>query len=163
MALAFEPGEGDALRRKPRPPREPIFNRLMLERTVVGAVVMAALAFGLFYWLTEHLKMEDYSARNLLLMLMVLLENVHVFNCRSETKSAFRLSPLRNPLLLGGVVVAQLLHVGMLYLPLGQRVLHTEPLKLQMWFTLLLLSVTMLVAMELHKAVWHVRQRARPA
>ncbi|HUE83312.1 MAG TPA: HAD-IC family P-type ATPase [Pyrinomonadaceae bacterium] len=34
VALAFEPGEGDVLSRKPRPPRERIFNRLMIERTI---------------------------------------------------------------------------------------------------------------------------------
>ncbi len=159
VALAFEPGEGDSLRRRPRPPREPIFNRLMLERTIVGAVVMASLAFLLFWYLTEVAGMEEYSARNLLLMLMVLLENVHVANCRSETKSAFRMSPLSNPILLGGVVLAQLLHIGCLYLPLGQKLLHTEPIALGQWFVLLGLSVTLLAAMELHKASWYWRGR----
>lgn len=163
VALAFEPGEGDALRRKPRRPREPIFNRLMIERTVVGATVMAALAFIVFYWLTEVAMMDEFSARNLLLLLMVLLENVHVANCRSETKSAFRLSPLSNPLLLGGVVLAQLLHIGMLYLPLGQKVLHTEPVTLHHWFVLLLLAMTLLIVMELHKASWYWRGRLSKA
>jgi len=161
VALAFEPGEGDSLRRKPRPPREPIFNRLMLERTVVGAAVMASVAFGWFYYLVEVAGMNEYSARNLLLMLMVLLENVHVANCRSETKSAFRMSLLSNPLLLGGVVLAQLLHIGMLYLPLGQTLLHTEPVTAQSWVILLLLSLTLLVAMELHKLSWSWRRRRR--
>lgn len=163
VALAFEPGEGDALRRKPRPPREPIFNLLMLERTVVGALVMAAVAFSMFYYLVEVARMDEYSARNLLLMLMVLLENVHVANCRSETKSALSMSPLSNPLLLGGVVLAQSLHIGMLYLPLGQKVLHTEPITAQTWGFLLLLACTLLVVMELHKASWYWRRRARPA
>jgi len=159
VALAFEPGEGDALRRKPRPPREPIFNRLMLERTVVGAVVMATVAFAMFYYLVEVAGMNEYSARNLLLMLMVLLENVHVANCRSETKSAFSMSPLSNPLLLGGVVLAQLLHIGMLYLPPGQKLLSTEPITFQAWLLLLGLAISLLVAMELHKASWSWRQR----
>ncbi len=161
VALAFEPGEGDALRRKPRPPRERVFNRLMLERTLVGAVVMAGLAFSLFYWLTEVAGMEEYSARNLLFMMMVLLENVHVFNSRSETKSAFGLSPLRNPFLIGGVLLAQLLHISMLYLPLGQKVLSTEPVTIHQWLLLLLLALVLLVAMELHKAVWYVRTQAQ--
>jgi len=158
VALAFEPGEGDALRRKPRPPREPIFNRLMLERTVIGAAVMASVAFALFYYLIEVVGMNEYSARNLLLMLMVLLENVHVANCRSETKSAFRMSLLSNPLLLGGVVLAQLLHIAMLYLPFGQKLLHTEPLSIQAWLILLGLATTLLASMELHKLSWSWRR-----
>lgn len=41
--LALEPGEGGELRRRPRPPHEPIFNRLMLERVLVAAVVMSGV------------------------------------------------------------------------------------------------------------------------
>jgi len=163
VALAFEPGEGDALRRKPRPPRERIFNRLMIERTVVGALVMAVLSFGLFYYLVRVAQMNEYSARNLLFMLMVLLQNVHVANSRSETKSAFRISPFSNPLLLAGVVGAQLLHISMLYLPLGQKLLSTEPITLPAWLILLGMALALLVAMELHKISWALRSRRQRA
>jgi P-type Ca2+ transporter type 2C len=40
VALALEPGEGDELNAPPRPPRERIFNRLMIERTVIAAAYM---------------------------------------------------------------------------------------------------------------------------
>ena len=161
VALGFEPGEGDALQRKPRPPREPIFNRLMIERTLVGAAVMASVAFSLFYYLVEIVQMEEYTARNVLLMLMVLFENIHVANCRSETKSAFRTPLFSNPLLISAVIFAQVLHIGMLYLPLGQTILHTEPITLHSWLLLLLLSLTLLAAMELHKLSWSWRERPR--
>lgn len=153
IGLAFEPGEKDVLRRKPRSPREPIFNRIMIERTVIGALAMTIPAFGMFYYLVEVAGMDEYSARNLLLMLMVLLENVHVFNCRSETKSAFRMALFSNLLLLGGVIFAQLLHISMLYLPFGHTLLHTEPISLQDWFILLGLSMLLLAAMEFHKLI----------
>ena len=159
VALAFEPGEGDALRRRPRPPSEPIFNRLMLERTIIGAAVMATLGFALFYWLIEVHGVQEQSARNLLLMLMVLLENFHVANCRSETKSAFRIPLLSNPLLVGGVIVAQSVHIAMLYLPMGRSLLHTEPVTLQSWLLLLLLASTLLMVMEVHKLWWAQRHR----
>ncbi len=61
--------------------------------------------FALFEWaLARGWTVE--SARNLLLMLMVLFENVHLFNSRSETRSAFRMSPLRSPVLMVGIVTA---------------------------------------------------------
>jgi len=40
VALAFEPAEGRELQRPPRPPREPIFDRLMIERVVTSGLVM---------------------------------------------------------------------------------------------------------------------------
>ena len=105
VALAFEPGEDDVLARRPRSPREPIFNRLMLERTLVAAVVVGVLGFGVFRWMCVQ-GWEVTEARNVLLLMMVLFENFHIGNCRSETKSAFKLSPFRSPVLLAGAALA---------------------------------------------------------
>ena len=156
VTLAFEPGVGNVLERKPRPPSEPIFNRLMIERTLVGAVTMGVVAFLLFQWLLAA-GWEEYSARNALLLLMVLFENVHIFNSRSETRSAFALSPLRNPILMIGMVVAFSIHVAMLYLPWGNILLSTEPVSFDQWKVLIVLSLSVLVVMELHKLSWWAR------
>ena len=94
VALAFEPAEGDELERPPRPPNERIFNRLMIERVVLSAVAIGSVAFLTFRWMLD----QGYSleeARNGTLLLMVLFENVHVFNSRSEVLSAFQHNPLR--------------------------------------------------------------------
>jgi magnesium-transporting ATPase (P-type) len=158
VALAFEPSEGDVLHRKPRSPRERIFDRLMIERTVIGAVVMGLVGFGLFYGLLQA-GWDATSARNRLLLLMVLFENIHIGNCRSETKSALRLSPLRTPVLLVGAIVAFLVHVGAMYLPLAQVVLQTEPVGLSAWAALLALAMTVFFAIEIHKWTWTLRHR----
>jgi magnesium-transporting ATPase (P-type) len=158
VALAFEPGEGHALKRKPRPPRERIFNRLMIERTVLGAAVMGGIAFGAFAWMIGTGWAEN-SARNAVLLLMVLFQNVHVGNSRSETKSMFRLSPLRNPVLLVGTLTAFLLHLVMMYLPFGQALLQTEPVSVSTWLVLVSLALTILAAMEFHKWLWAHRRR----
>ena len=150
VALAFEPGEGDALNRRPRAPREPIFNRLMLERTILGAAVMGVVAFGTFDWMLKA-EWSESSARNALLLLMVLFENIHIGNCRSESKSVFRLSPLGSPILLVGMVSAFLIHVMMMYLPIGNTLLDTEPVDVKTWGILIALSLTVLLAMEIHK------------
>jgi len=93
------------------------------------------------------------------LMLMVLFENVHVFNCRSETRSAFALSPLRSPVLMCGILVAFSIHVSMLYLPLGQSLLDTQPLSASQWMMIATLSLPILLVMELHKAHWRWREK----
>jgi magnesium-transporting ATPase (P-type) len=158
VALAFEPGDKTVLSRPPRPPREPIFNRLMIERTVIAALVMGCIGFGLFYWALAN-GWQEASARNALLLLMVLFENVHVFNCRSETRSAFALSPLRSPILMLGMLTAFSIHVAMLYLPLGQTLLATEPVSAEQWLMLACLSLPILLVMELQKVNWRRRNR----
>lgn len=150
VALAFEPGEGNELKRSPRSPKEPIFNRLMIEQVVVSASVIGVTAFILFQWLLLH----DYSldeARNGTLLLMVLFENVHVFNCRSESRSVFHHSPLRNPILLIGTLTAQLIHIAAMYAPWISDVLHIQPVSLEHWLELLVMALSVLVAMEIYK------------
>ena len=158
VALAFEPGIGDEGRSPPRPPRESIFNRLMIERTVVAALFMGIVGFSLFRWCLEA-GWSEASARNALLMRMVLFENVHVFNCRSETRSALLMSPLRSPVLMLGIVAAFSIHVSMTYLPIGNRLLSTEIIAGDLWLVLIVLSLPILAVMELHKLSWALRQR----
>jgi len=152
VALAFEPGEGGELRCPPRSPREPIFNRLMIERVILSALVIGSVAFLLFQFLLEGGFSLD-EARNGTLMLMVLFENIHVFNSRSESLSIFRHNPMRNPLLLFGTMAAQLIHIGAMYTPWISDVLHIQPITPQHWLELLGLALTALVVMELHKAL----------
>ena len=150
IALAFEPGEGHELEQPPRPPKEAIFNRIMLERVIISAIVIGTVAFGLFkYLLDQGFSIEQ--ARNSTLLLMVLFENVHVFNSRSETLSVLRHNPLRNKLLLGGTIIAQLVHIGAMYTPWLGDVLGASPVTIEQWLTLLGLALSVMFVMELHK------------
>jgi magnesium-transporting ATPase (P-type) len=156
VALAFEPAEGGELRRPPRPPREPIFNRLMIERVVLSASVIGTMAFVVFEWLLQRgFSLEE--ARNGTMLLMVLFENFHVFNSRSEYKSAFMHNPLRNRLLLLGTAGAQLIHIGAMYTPWISEVLQIQPVSLELWIEMLSIAATVFVAVELHK--WLRRKR----
>ena len=162
VALAFEPGEGDELARPPRPPREAIFNRLMLERVLVSALVIGGLAFATFRWLlAQGWPLE--AARNGTLLLMVLFENVHVFNCRGEVRSAFRQPLWANPLLVLGTLAAQGVHIAALYTPGLNTVLGVAPVSLELWLALLPVALSVLVASELHKWWWRRRRGAGAA
>lgn len=152
VALAFEPAEGDELRKPPRPPSEPIFNRLMIERVILSALMIGVVAFLLF----RHLLDSGYSveqSRNGTLLLMVLFENIHAFNSRSETRSLFRHNPLTNPFLLFGVAVAQLVHIAAMYLPWIRDILDIQPVSPQHWLLLLALASSLAAVMEIHKKI----------
>lgn len=157
IALAFEPGEGDELKRPPRPPRDRVFNRLMIERVVISAVVIGVVAFVLFQFLLKAGYSVD-AARNSTLLLMVLFENTHVFNSRSETRSALLHNPLGNRILLFGTVAAQLIHIGAMYMPWVSDVLRIQPVSADHWLELLGLAFSALVVMELHK-LWRRKRR----
>ena len=158
VALAFEPGEGDELQRPPRSPKEPIFNRLMIERVLVVSAVIGVVGFLAFEWMLSRGYSVD-AARNGVLFLMVLFENVYVFNCRSETRSAFAQNPLRNLFLLLGTLAAQLIHIAALYTPGLREVLDVQPITLDFWVTLLSLALLAMLASEAHKFYWMRRYR----
>ena len=161
VALVFEPEEGNELQQKPRDPDEPIFNRLMIERVTVNAVVMGCLAFAVFYW-QINMGTDEVAARNITLLLMVLFENVHVFNSRSERISIFRQNFFGNPLLLFGVLGSQAIHIIAMHTPGLNSVLQIEPVSPELWSQLLSVSLILIIVDETHK-YWHNRSNESQA
>ncbi|MCG9480148.1 MAG: cation transporting ATPase C-terminal domain-containing protein, partial [Actinomycetia bacterium] len=152
VALAFEGGEPGAMLRKPRNPREGIFNRLMVEQTLISGLVMAGVAMGVWYYMIGN-SYEISTARNLILLLMVLMQNMHAFNCRSERDSTFRIPLSRNYLLIAGVLAAQGIHIASLYIPFMQNLLGTSPVTFTQWLLLLSLATIVLWVMEIYKFI----------
>jgi P-type Ca2+ transporter type 2C len=150
-ALAFEKGEPGILSQPPRPKEQGVFDRRMIEQTVVAGLYTGIVGFMTFYYLHVMRGMGEIEARNLVLLLMVLFENVHVFNCRSETRSIFRIPIHTNWILVGAVVVAQGVHIAAMFIPGLRDVLQIEPVTAGSWLMLLPISITLIVAVEIYK------------
>jgi magnesium-transporting ATPase (P-type) len=162
VALAFEPGEPGVLRRPPRPRREGILDRLLWERTLLTAIVMAAGTLWLFRWELDRTGSLEL-AQTVALTTMVVFSTFHVGNSRSSTISVFRMSPASNPFLLAGTVAALVIHVGALYLPPTQFVLRVEPIEAAAWVRIVAVSATILFAIELDKWIRGHLGRAAPS
>lgn len=160
VALAFEPNEGDVLKRSPRPVREGIFNRIMIERTLLASLTMGIVAFIVFSFFYEGEESLS-SARNFTLLLMVLFENVHVGNCRSELKSAFQLSPFKNPFLLWGTLSAQLIHIAAMHIPFLEKILSLHPISIKEWLEAFVLALSLLLVMEVYKVFKRKQVKSR--
>ncbi len=151
VALVFEPGEPGILDRPPRPPRERIFDSLMVTRTLLAGAVFAGIGLAWWHtWMSRGVPVEE--ARNLLVQLFVLFEIFHIGNSRSERISLFRQNPLGNPVLLVGTLSALGVHLAALSTPFLQDLLGVGPLGLRQWGELAVSAATIVVAMELHKA-----------
>ncbi len=150
VALAFEPGEPGVARRPPRSPREGVISGLLWERIAIAGAVMATGTLALFL-AYPHSGDDLERARTIALTAMVVFQVVHVGNARSEHRSAFSLSPFANPLLLLGTAAALGLHIGALHFGPTQELLRVEPLDLATWAAIVAVSLSITVAMELHK------------
>lgn len=156
--LAFEAGEDDVMEIAPRKPQERIFNPLMIKQTLVAACTMAVITFGLWYHLLYNLDWEVAEARNTILLLMVLLQNFHVFNTRSEHKSIFRIPLFSNLWLIGGILLAQGVHIIAMQLPLMQNLLGIAPVSYANWAKLLATAALIVLSLEIFKVI--VRRKA---
>lgn len=152
VALAFEAGEEGTMQRKPRDPKEGIFNDLMVKETLLSGMTIGVVAFLVFWWLVGS-GVDEPMARNLLLLLMVLFENFHVFNCRSEYRSLFRIPLRNNAFLVIGVVLMQGLHILSLNMPFMQDLLSLAPVTLELWLFCLVIASSVVVVMELFKVM----------
>lgn len=150
VALAFEAGEKKLMSLPPRRPTEGIFDRKMIEQVVTAGIVMGLVCLGMWiYYMKTGL--EENEARTNIFTLLVLMQFYHVFNCRSEYSSAFRV-PLRNNLILiAGTTTAFIVHLLAMYTPWMQALLRTNPISLEKWLTLGALASTIMVTMEIYK------------
>jgi magnesium-transporting ATPase (P-type) len=150
VALAFERREAGLLDRPPRAPDEPIFDRPMVAQSAVSGLAMGGVGFAFFAWMLAQ-GWSEFDARNTLLFLMVAFENVQVFNCRSETRSAFRILFKNNWPLVAAVCGAQCIHVGAAFVPGLRDVLQMRPISVELWATLVPIALSLLLVMEIFK------------
>jgi Ca2+-transporting ATPase len=159
VALAFERGERNILDCPPRPSREGILSRLLWQRTVLTGVVMAIGTLIMFRWELDRADSLEV-AQTAALTTMVAFMALKAGNARSDHRSVFTV-PLRdNPFLVASVIGSFALHVAALYLAPTQLVLRVEPLDFDAWVRIALVASTVLVVVEVEKAIRRRRARA---
>ncbi|KPK95137.1 MAG: ATPase [Deltaproteobacteria bacterium SM23_61] len=152
LALTFEPGEKNVISRPPRDPREGIMSRVLIERTVIVGLLISA---GVVYNFVSELRAGDTleKARTMAVTTMVFFQFFQSWNSRSEAESIFRLSPFSNPFLLYGLLASILAHLASIYFLPFQWVLRTEPLSLAEWSKIAVMSLTVILVVEIDKAI----------
>lgn len=150
VALAFEKGERDILKRPPRQPKEGIFDRQMIEQTVLSGLFVGGAAF-IFFLTSLNAGQSTFDATNQLLLFLTLFVNAHVFNCRSETRSIFQIPIRNNPFLVWGVIAVQIIHIGAMNVPGLALILDIEPVSFETWIRIALPALSIIVVMEIYK------------
>lgn len=152
VALAFEPPEKGILSRPPRDPGEGILSSLMVQRTLLMGIVLAAGTLFIFISnLNAGVPLE--RARTVALTTMVFFQFYQAFNCRSETQSIFRMSPISNPFLFFSMIAAFLAQLAVIYVPALQWVFRTEPLSINEWLRIGLVTITIVIVVEIDKLI----------
>ncbi|NUM87737.1 MAG: HAD-IC family P-type ATPase [Bdellovibrionales bacterium] len=156
LNLIMEPAEGDEMRRGPRPIDEPLLGRDLLARMPLMVGASVASVFGWFFWRT-HQGADPAVVQTETFTVLVVSQWFNALNCRSATKSTLSRDILRNPWLLGGLFLANVLHFLVVYWDPLARFFRTVPIEPFQFFAIGAVASLVLWAEEARK--WRVRSR----
>jgi P-type Ca2+ transporter type 2C len=142
LALSLDPPQEDLMSRPPRDPREGILHGRFASilATFVTQFLGTGVLFAVAYFVWGRSLAE---AQTMAFVQATLQELLIVWNCRSETKNAFRVGFTSNKFLLLAVVVSGILTVLLPYTGL----LGTVPLDLMDWAIVVPISLSGLLIM----------------
>ena len=159
FALSFEKAEPGILKEPPRSPKESIFDKPLLKEILVSGLIIGGIVIGTWVFLLNHLGVETAVARGYIMALMVFIQNIHVFNCRSELRSAFKVPIKSNWLVVAGVIVSIILQFIVMEVPFLSEFLQTSSVPLVHLLALFALALIVLIALEIYKAIIRASKR----
>jgi Ca2+-transporting ATPase len=148
LALAAERAERNVMQRPPRPPQESIFAHGLWQHIVWVGLLIGALCIGTQAWAIAH---DLPHWQSMVFTVLTLSQMAHVLAIRSERESLLTLGLFSNRPLLLAVLLTFGLQLALLYVPALQAVFHTAPLSLAELTACILLSATVLAAVEIEK------------
>ncbi len=163
IALAFEAPEGNVMRRRPRPPGEPLFTAFFVWRLVFVSVLMMAGALALFLYALEAGAGIEV-ARTMVVNTIVLCEVVYLLNTRRLRHTVLdREGLLGNPHALLTMAVAVLLQLVYVYWSPMHGIFGSAALGAREWLLTLAAAVVLFGAVEGEKILVGARRPGAPA
>ena len=150
LNLVMEGPEGDEMQRKPVLTSEPLISRTMLRRMAVMVPTSVAATLGYYIWRLSTgapfvvVQTETFT-------LLAVCQWFNVLNCESPTRSSLRLGLLKNRWLLGGLALANLLQLSVVYLAPMNKLFHTVPIDLAHFFLIGAVASSVLWTEEIRK------------
>ena len=140
MALGVEPPEKGIMKIPPRQKEEGIFARGLWQKILNRGSIIGLLTLVSFYAGFSATGELD-RARTMAFVTLILLQLVHVFDCRSEHLPFWKVSLKTNLYLLGAVSISLGMLLAVIYWPFLQGIFRTTHLTAEEWFLVVVLSV----------------------
>ncbi len=163
LALGLEPPERDIMRRKPRPPREPVITwQRGLKMLGEGALFAMVLVIG---FACVYKGPDDpvalRHARTTAFCIMAFSELFYALACRSQTRTLPELGLFSNPALLAAFALSVLLQLSVVTLPYAENVFETAAHLRSEWILIIVLSLTPVTVIEAGKLIRALIQQRR--
>lgn len=139
MALGVDPIDTDVMNRPPRHPNESVFSR-GLSRKIVSRGIQIGLSTVFVFATVYYLRDDLALARSMAFCTLVFCQLFHVFDCRSEMMSIFRLGLFTNRYLVVAVCCSVTMQLAVIYTPFLREIFETIPLSILDWAFVLVIS-----------------------
>ena len=131
VALSMDPPAEDVMQRSPRSPKEGILHG-MLRFILAASLIQLVAEIGAFWWGFSVVGSVE-KARTMVFMVACFYELVVVWNCRSESRNAFKVGFLTNKPLFIAVIISVFSTLAVIYVPTLQFMFQTVTLDLLDW------------------------------
>ena len=135
VSLVMEPAEGNEMERPPIRTDQPLIDQSILSRMPLMIISMTASAFG-WFWFRTFQGIDSSLVQSETLSVLAVCQWFNVLNCRSGIQSAFTWNVFKNPWLIGGLVIGNLLHVAVIYWAPLSQFFHTVPVEPVQFFAI---------------------------
>jgi Ca2+-transporting ATPase len=150
LALANEKAESDVMKRPPRPTNESLFSDGVAYHIIWVGLLMAGVTLGTQAWaLSEN--MEHWQT--MVFTVLSVAQLGHVLAVRSDRTFLYKQGFFTNLPLLSAVLLTFGLQLLVIYVPIMNRALKTQPLSLKELGICILMAVIVFHAVELEKWV----------
>ena len=159
LALGTEKGDPDIMEQHPRPPKEPIINRLMLVGVIVQTIAITlttliAYAVGLN-------QPDPRYAETLAFTTLVFSELFRAYTSRSERYPILKAGIFSNKWMNWAVLGSSVLMLLVMYVPFLQEIFNTVSLGWTEWRLIIPLLLIPSVAAEVTKYIMSARSKKR--
>jgi Ca2+-transporting ATPase len=161
LMLVFEPKERGLMQRPPRDPQQPLFTFALLMRTVWVSVIAVGGAFWLFLWEMNFEGETLAEARTAVINVIVAVETVYLFNCRSLNHSFLSVGIFSNRWVIGGALVMLAVQLAFTYAPVMNDLFRTAPISGGSWLRIIAVAAVVFLAVEFEKWLRFGRRRDR--
>ncbi|MCF6186227.1 MAG: cation-transporting P-type ATPase [Desulfobulbaceae bacterium] len=161
LMLAFEPKEAGIMQRMPRSPDTPILTGDLISRIFLVGTLLLIGAFGLFEWELRQGASIEY-ARTVAVNAFVIMELFYLFNCRSLSRSIFRLGLFTNMWVFGGATIMLLMQIFYTYIPFMNMLFQSTAIGMESWARIVLAGFITYLIVEAEKKIQnsHLKQQA---
>jgi Ca2+-transporting ATPase len=153
LALGTEKGDPDIMNHPPRPPTEPIINRLMQIGIVVQTIAITAVTLTAYLvGLNVHPEQPEF-AETMAFVTLSFSELLRAFTARSERYPLFKIGVFSNRNMNLAFISSLVLLLLVIYVPFLQPIFNTTTLGWAQWQLVLPLLVIPSIAAELTKFI----------